>query len=131
MLPANCGCVIITAADESWADTLTYCKHSAQQTVGLYPDGGSVAYVFEQPTIGQTNQFSMYATFWDEPKYFDIHDGLFCLPATDDEDVVEILNSASPATPVYDSAGRKVATRATFNTLPRGIYIIKGQKILK
>lgn len=130
-LDADSGCVIITAADESWADTLTYCKHSAQQTVGLYPDGGSVAYVFEQPTIGQTNQFSMYATFWDEPKYFDIHDGLFCLPATDDEDVVEILNSASPATPVYDSAGRKVATRATFNTLPRGIYIIKGQKILK
>ncbi|MCR5820374.1 MAG: CotH kinase family protein [Bacteroidaceae bacterium] len=130
-LAADSGSVVITAADDSWADTLTYCLHSAQQTVGLYPDGGSVAYVFEQPTIGLPNQYSMYATFWDEPKFYDMHDGLSDIRCSDGVGTSSILNTVAATIPVYDTAGRKVGTCGRFNSLPRGVYIIQGRKVLK
>ena len=31
--------ITLTAADESWADTLVYCAHDGMQTVGRFPDG--------------------------------------------------------------------------------------------
>ena len=32
---------------------------------------------------------------------------------------------------VYTLQGRKVATRSQWNALPRGIYIVNGQKVIK
>lgn len=52
--------VVLTAADHSWADTLTYRKHTGLQSVGLYPDGGSTSYVMNRPSIGKTNNLSFY-----------------------------------------------------------------------
>ncbi len=49
------GCVILTAADDSWADTLVYCMHREFQSVGLYPDGGSKSYLMNRPSIGKRN----------------------------------------------------------------------------
>ena len=58
--------VILTAADESWADTLSYKMHNGDQSVGLYPDGGKQAYVMDFPTIGQSNKLTSYAVAYEQ-----------------------------------------------------------------
>ena len=113
--------VVLTAADKSWSDTLIYCGHNAQQTVGLYPDGSSMVYLFEQPTIKATNQFSMYAAIWDEPDASGGPVGLDSLQ----EDETQSDNI------IFDIAGRKVGTLQNGKQLPHGIYIINGRKVLR
>ena len=60
--------VILTAADKSWADTLTYCVHTSFQTVGLFPDGSSNLYVMDRPTIGKSNVLTTTALAYEEPR---------------------------------------------------------------
>lgn len=120
-LDADSGCVVITAEDKSWADTLFYSPHAMQQTVGLYPDGGNMVYVMEQPTIGTTNQLSMYAAIWDEPVY---DDGTVGIKQTDSD-------GGEQDNIIFDMAGRKVGTLKNSRQLPKGIYIINGRKVLK
>ena len=52
--------LLLTAADHSWTDTLTYKKHTGYQSVGLYPDGSNTSYVMNRPSIGKTNNLSSY-----------------------------------------------------------------------
>lgn len=121
-LSADSGSVVVlTAADKSWADTLIYCAHSAQQTVGLYPDGGDVAYLFEQPTICANNQYSMYAAIWNEPTDPGTGTGIEQLEQ-------EGLKADGI---VVDMAGRQVGTIKDIRQLPHGIYIINGRKVLR
>lgn len=54
-------CVMIMAADESWADTLAYCIHDGRETVGRFPDGGRDVYRMTRPTIGKSNSWNSYA----------------------------------------------------------------------
>lgn len=54
------GVVVLTTQNKSWADTLIYRKHTAFQSVGLYPDGGHVSYVMNRPTIGKSNRYNSY-----------------------------------------------------------------------
>ena len=52
--------VVLTAGDYSWADTLQYTSHTGFQSVGLYPDGGSTAYIMNRPSIAKANNRSSY-----------------------------------------------------------------------
>ena len=54
----------LMASDRSWADSLVYCLHNGDQTVGRYPDGGSRVYLMTQPTIRKANLMNTYATEW-------------------------------------------------------------------
>ena len=65
----------IMAADASWADSLVYCAHNGDQTVGRFPDGGSQVFLMTQPTIQQSNQLNTYATAWhyEAPDTIDTH----------------------------------------------------------
>lgn len=60
------GCVMLTAADESWSDKLFYDQHADNVSVGLYPDGGKDIYVMSQPTIGHSNRMNSYAEWFAE-----------------------------------------------------------------
>ena len=60
-LDADGGDVLLTAADESWTDVLTYTVHNEDQTVGRYPDGSNQVFVMNVPTIAKTNITSSYA----------------------------------------------------------------------
>ena len=53
--------VMLTASDNSWADTLAYCAHDGMQSVGRYPDGSDSVYLFYRPTIGAPNHAGYYA----------------------------------------------------------------------
>lgn len=119
-LASEQGDVTITAADASWADTLSYCAHTGLQTVGLYPDGGTEVYVMEHPTIGATNVITLIDKVWNEPNK----------TSTSIQQPTE--ESDGKATDViYDISGRQRATRATIDRLPQGIYILNGKKIIR
>lgn len=55
------GLIVLTANDNTWADTLYYYAHDGNTTIGRYPDGHSDIFAFNIPTIGKSNQISSYA----------------------------------------------------------------------
>ena len=113
------GEVVLTAADNSWADTLYYCAHDALHTVGLYPDGGREAYVMNRPTIGTANTLTLDDTPWREPvQVIDAID----TPADAGQTRNELL---------YDLAGRRRGNADGLRSLPRGVYVGRGRKILR
>lgn len=65
-LAADGGLVMLTAADESWADTLAYGPHSGTESFGRYPDGSNNVYAMNCPTIGKTNHFSSCDTLYSK-----------------------------------------------------------------
>ena len=54
------GDVMLTAADESWSDRLTYTTMKEDETVGRYPDGSNDVFVMTLPTIEQPNIRTSY-----------------------------------------------------------------------
>lgn len=60
-LAAEGDTLLLTAADGSWQDVFTYAPHTAQQSVGRYPDGADQFYVMNRPTQGKTNIYTAYA----------------------------------------------------------------------
>ncbi len=61
------GDVVLTAADESWSDRLTYNAMNSDQTVGRYPDGLSKVITMNVPTIAKANIASSYAVPVEQP----------------------------------------------------------------
>lgn len=59
-LEADGGDVMLTAADGSWSDRLTYAVHRADETVCRYPDGGNEVFVTNTPSIAKTNIKTSY-----------------------------------------------------------------------
>lgn len=134
----NCS-VLLTAADFSWADTLTYCAHASTQSVGLYPNGSSQLYVMDRMTPAASNELTTTATFWDEP---------FIEPAnpTGVEETEEstlqliyadnalILNAPAAArVDVYSASGQLMLTQRvqpgtalSLSGLPAGIYAARA-----
>lgn len=64
---ADSSAVILTAADQSWADTLIYCAHDGMHTVGRFPDGGAQLYTMYRPTIGTPNRMNLYTLPYHAP----------------------------------------------------------------
>ena len=56
---ADGACVSIQAEDGSWADCVEYLEQGRWQTYGRYPDGGNMATILNQPTIGKSNKMGM------------------------------------------------------------------------
>lgn len=59
--------VILTARDDSWADTLVYCRHDGTYAVGRFPDGSANVYLTPRPTIERTNRLHANAEFLGSP----------------------------------------------------------------
>lgn len=60
--------IMLTAADGSWSDTLTYNIHGLTETVGRYPDASRKVYLMTRPTIAKSNQLTSYSTIC--PQFF-------------------------------------------------------------
>lgn len=145
-LNAESGSVLLSSQDMSWCDTLTYVAHNGDQTVGLYPDGGTQLYVMTHPTIGKTNMINSTTQAFDEE-----HSNT---PATDSstpsiannggmmlvfngEDLIIRTDEADHvAITLYTTAGQSVqnlslnaAHTATVSTaqLPRGVYVARAK----
>ncbi len=116
-------CVLLTAADLSWSDRLTYMQHRGMETVGRYPDGGKRVYRMTVPTISKSNTIGSYAELLSGiDENFDEEEYLTGINTTE-----QAPHSADQN--VYDMQGRKVATGST-DGLPKGIYIMNGKKVI-
>ena len=75
-LGAEGGDVMLSAADDSWSDVLSYPQHKEDETVGRYPDGCNTVQVMNVPTIEKTNITSSYAVTYNKYPLGDVnHDG--------------------------------------------------------
>ena len=60
-LAAEGGDVVLTAADGSWSDLLSYEAMRSDETAGRYPDGSDDVFTMNIPTIAKANITSSYA----------------------------------------------------------------------
>ena len=138
-LAAEGGIVMLTAADESWSDLLTYTEHQEDQTVGRYPDGASDVFVMNVPTIAKANITSSYLTEVIQPQETGIRDlmadaaegvsisyhlGSLVISSSQTDDLqIKIVNLAGQTfmnTPVQLSGGY---AEISVSQLPAGVYI--------
>ena len=110
-LAAEGGDVLLTAADESWTDRLTYTLMRDDETVGRYPDGNGDVITMNVPTIGKPNIAGSYSV---------------SIPQTDVSGIHEVRTPQQASTQVYNLKGQAVQ-----GALRPGIYIINGRKFIK
>ena len=138
-LAAEGGIVMLTAADESWSDLITYTEHQEDQTVGRYPDGASDVFVMNVPTIAKANITSSYLTEVIQPQETGIRDlmadatedvsisyhlGSLVISCSQTDDLqIKIVNLAGQTfmnAPVQLSSGY---AEISVSQLPAGVYI--------
>ena len=73
-LAAEGGDVLLTAADESWTDHVTYTQLNSDQTAGRYPDGAANVVLMNVPSISKANLTSSYAVALEQPEASGIND---------------------------------------------------------
>jgi hypothetical protein len=113
-LDADGGEVLLTAADESWSDRISYTTMKSDETVGRYPDGSRDVFTMNVPTIGKTNIVGSYSESVEQPVTNGIHDMMA---------EQQIQQSSSR---IYNLQGQAVQ-----GNLAPGIYIINGKKVKK
>ena len=111
-LAAEGGTIVLTAADESWSNRLTYTAMKGDETVGRYPDGTNTVITMNVPTIAKANITSSYATTVEQPAPSGIIDHSMILSQED-------------SSQLYNLKGQAVQGR-----LKPGIYIKNGRKII-
>ena len=135
--------VMLTAADESWTDTLIYTVQKGDESFGLYPDGTKNTYVMNFPTIGAANRLDSYGVSYEGHIDIPVPDGFTNI--SDDENSVSMTfgndqltivtsNPASANLQIFNSSGQIVndmnitvsdMTRIPVSDLPSGIYIAR------
>jgi hypothetical protein len=73
-LDASGGDVLLTAADESWSDRISYPSMSSDESVGRYPDGHQQVVTMNVPTIAKANITGSYATEVIQPDMTGVSD---------------------------------------------------------
>jgi hypothetical protein len=112
-LDADGGDVLLTAADESWTDRLTYTMMTGDETVGRYPDGSQQVFTMNIPTIAKSNVYSSYVTEIEQPE---IQTAIADIP----------MESRQQSQQIYNLNGQAVQ-----GALAPGIYIRNGRKFIK
>ena len=113
-LAAEGGEVLLTAADESWSDRISYTAMKSDETVGRYPDGSSDVFTMNVPTIAKTNIIGSYAISVSQPDVNGISD----LTADDSSLLISyaagrlVIRTATPvpaaALNIYNMAGQSL-----------------------
>ena len=110
-LDADGGDVLLTVADESWTDQLTYTAHHSDQTVGRYPDGYPQVFVMNVPTIAKANITSSYLSDITNQQTTGI--------------VNVTTNTRHESQQIYNLNGQVIK-----GALAPGIYITNGRKMI-
>ena len=141
-LAAEGGDVLLTAADESWTDRLTYGEMKSDETAGRYPDGAANVVRMNVPTIGYGNLTSSYAASIDQSAQTGIDSHLLPLTshlsihyavgrlgihgpvsATGEEVSVSIANLAGQRVVSLTTPLTMGYAEVALDHLPAGIYI--------
>ena len=141
-LSSEPGEVLLTAADQSWCDTLSYVTHNGDQSAGIYPDGGTLCYVMTTPTPGKPNRINSYATPYEENHtYIDAisspqltANGSLSLARQGEQLVIHTDEPTHATISIYTLSGQLLETqsfrlnstyRHSTAQLPAGIYIAR------
>ncbi len=139
--------VRIAAADESWADSLVYCAHNGDQSVGRYPDGGENVYLMTVPTIKNNNMMTTYATLWEYTDTITDVETPVILPGSRSGgmsiacvgDYLSIKSEDSPNVTlgVYTTSGITIMysqlkmegshCKVNISALPKGVYVARAK----
>lgn len=138
-LSAKGGDVILTAADDSWSDQLTYTRHQGNESVGRFPDGNDAVYKMNVPTPEQHNLSSNYLTVINQPSNHDAGIPTNILPADIQTRyvlgrlVVCAQQGSNLEVAVVNMAGQNVASykfrmatnraEISLEHLPAGVYV--------
>ena len=108
--------VILSAADGTWSDTLTYCAHLPAETVGRYPDASRNVYLMTRTTIERTNQLTTIAATVEQPAESAIQQVL-------SDDLLDDRYF------IFDLNGRLVreGRGSLSEDLPSGVYIVRSK----
>ena len=137
--------VRLMAQDQSWADSIVYCAHNGDQTVGRYPDGGKAIYLMTQPTIRKSNTLNSYAQEWEYVAPVDTtnairstfasRSGGMSIAYSGEQLLVKSEEDPSVAVAVYAASGAMVMNlhlnleaghdRISVASLPAGIYVAR------
>jgi hypothetical protein len=134
------GVVILSSEDQTWTDNLSYPAHNGDNSVGLYPDGGSQYYVMTKTTIGQSNVMNSYAKTFENimpgikettDYHKDItiayHNGDIVIRSNADYALLNI-SSISAQTFMQERISINGGTATiSVESLPRGIYIVTAK----
>jgi len=140
-LDADGGDVLLTAADESWSDILSYTAMTSDETVGRYPDGYRNVITMNVPTIAKSNITASYAIVIEQPDPInggeggDITTGLSLSYVADHF----VMRSTTPITSakmdIFNLAGLSFSSQTislnsgyaelSLNELPSGCYIAR------
>ncbi len=110
-LGADGGEVLLTAADESWSDRISYSEMKGDESVGRYPDGSREVFTMNVPTIGKANIMGSYSESVEQP----VVNG-----------ICEVMVRPQGSSRIYNLQGQ-----AMQGNLPPGIYIQNGRKFIK
>ena len=114
-LDGDGGDVILTAADESWCDQITYTRHQGNESVGRYPDGNADVFAMNIPTIAKPNILSSYMTIVEQPQGAGIHD---------------IMADATEAISIRYAGGRIIIRSTSADHLQVRIASLAGQNVM-
>ena len=138
------GEVLLTAADRSWTDRITYGLHTGTESVGRYPDGTAQVYQMIKPTLCAPNMLNSYAQWVEQPEPDDptslqqatatgalqlAYNGRELVITGSDEDAhLQVGIHTVAAQTVYQAAATLDGGQAiiALPALPRGVYIINA-----
>lgn len=105
--------VMLTAADGSWHDVLTYSAHGTAETVGRYPDASERVYQLTRPSIAKANLFNTLSIAYEQPV-----------------DAIRQISSdavSDDSYHIYDMSGRIIGegTGPIEQRLPAGVYVVQ------
>ncbi len=110
----------LMAADRSWADSLVYCAHNGDQTVGRFPDGGNQVYLMTQPTINKANLLNTYARAWE-----------YVAPEDTTQTGVRTLSSRSGGMSIAYANEQLLVKSEDDPNLSVAVYTISGALVLR
>ena len=123
-LDADGGDVILTAADESWCDQITYTLHQGNESVGRYPDGNADVFAMNIPTIAKPNILSSYLTVVEQPQSAGIHD--IMADATEQINIRYAESSLIISSTSAESLQVRIANRAGQNVMSLPVDLSGG-----
>ena len=113
-LDADGGDVMLTAADGSWSDVMSYPSHNEYETVGRYPDGTNDVFLMDVPTIAKTNLRTSYAVSFGQ----------------NGQDDIAAVKTNAGLTANYALGGIIVRTGADVKVMVE-VYSMAGQTVMK
>ena len=132
---------VLLSSDEGWSNKISYPSHYGDESVGVYPDGGTNVYLMSRPTFAATNRINSYSAFIGESEMAnaitltETMSGSIRIQYEHNTLLICSANSTWAEVTLYNAAGQQAMyttvqmsngqTMMNINNLPQGFYIVR------